>query len=115
MRRMSFSMTEQQLLDGSKTVTRRLGWEYIQAGEQVLAVDRVMGLRKGERQRILGVIDVRSVRREPLDTITDDDVAREGFPGKSAGEFVSMFCKAMQCQPADPVTRIEFVFRRLQD
>lgn len=108
MRRMSFSLTERQLLDGTKTVTRRLGWANLRPGQKVLAVRKTRGLRKGERQEPLAVIVVRDVRRERLDAITAEDVVREGFPDLSPDEFVTMFCEHMRCDPTTYVTRIEF-------
>lgn len=108
MKRMSFGMTIDQFLDGSKDVTRRNGWLKLQAGDRLRAVNKVMGFRKGEKATILGEIEVVSVRRERLDAITDDDVRREGFPGKPAVWFVAMYGKAMGRKPDELVTRIEF-------
>lgn len=107
---MSFALTERQLLDGSKDVTRRLGWRTLKAGDQVLAVRKAMGLRKGERQVVLGTIRIVSVRFEPLARITLDDCRREGFPLMTPGVFVTFFCSANGCKPEDEVTRIEFLF-----
>lgn len=110
MRRISFALTTEQFLDGSKDVTRRAGWKSLQPGTLLLAVDKVMGFPKGHRGggRKLGVIEVVSVRREPLSAITQDDVRREGFPGWTPQEFVEFFCKKMRCGQFDGVTRIEF-------
>jgi len=108
MRRISFGITIDQFEDGSKDVTRRLGWKFLKAGDRLQAVDRVMGFKKGEKARKLGVIEVVDARREPLCNITEDDVIREGFPGKMPEWFVVMFSKAMKCHWATPVTRIEF-------
>ena len=47
MRNMSFALTEAQLLDGTKTVTRRLGWTMLKPGDHFRAVRKAMGLRKG--------------------------------------------------------------------
>lgn len=110
MRRMSFVMTESQLLDGSKTVTRRLGWAELKPGARLLAVRKAMGLRLGEKQVVLGTITVVDVRRELLSEISDSDCAAEGFPGISPAEFVTMFAKSMGCPPRTIVTRIEFEF-----
>ncbi len=112
MRRISFGLTIDQFKAGTKDVTRRLGWKTLRAGDRLLAVDRVMGFRKGERARVLGQIEVIDVRREPLHAITDEDVEREGFPGRDAEWFVAMFCRAMRCEPSRLLTRIEF--RRLR-
>jgi hypothetical protein len=108
MNRMSFSLTERQLLDGSKTVTRRLGWRVLKAGDEVVAVRQTMGLAKGERQHALGHIRVKGVRLERLDEITLDDVAAEGFADLTVAEFIEMFCRAMKCRRWDIVNRIEF-------
>ncbi len=108
MRSMSFALTTAQFLDGSKTVTRRMGWQFLKAGDRVRAVKKAMGLKRGEHPEVLGVAEVVSVRREPLWDITADDVTREGFPGVDPTGFVQMFCEHMGCAPKDEVTRIEF-------
>jgi hypothetical protein len=105
---MSFMLTEQQYVDGTKDVTRRLGWLTLKPGDKFMGVNKAMGLKKGEKSRELGAAVVVSVRREPLFWITDADVAREGFPGKTGEWFVEMFCNAMKCGAAVEVTRIEF-------
>lgn len=108
MRSMSFSLTTRQLLDGSKTVTRRLGWLFLKPGDRLQAVEKAMGLKKGEHPRVLGVIEVVSVRREVLCDITPEDVVREGFHGMTAPAFVRMFVQHMGCNFTSTVTRIEF-------
>lgn len=107
MRHMSFSLTTPQMLAGTKTVTRRLGWATLQPGTMLQAVEKSQGLRKGEKVRRLGVIRVTDVRREPLHAIDDDDVWREGF-NMPAHEFVEMFCKHNGGDRNQVVTRIEF-------
>lgn len=47
MRSISFSLTTPQFLDGTKDVTRRLGWEKIKAGDTLRAVKKAMGLKTG--------------------------------------------------------------------
>lgn len=113
MRRISFGLTKPQFVDGSKDVTRRLGWRTTKPGDRLLAVDRVMGFKPGQKAEVLGVIEVVSVRRERLDEITIADVQREGFPGHDDPWFISMFCQAMRCHPHTEVTRIEF--RRVEE
>jgi hypothetical protein len=108
MRHMSFSLTERHLLDGTKTVTRRLGWAQLRAGDELVAVRRCLGLRKGERHQALARIRVKSVSQERIDEITLDEVEREGFPEMTVTGFVEMFCRAMKCRHCDFVTRIEF-------
>lgn len=110
MRRMSFALTERQLLDGSKTVTRRLGWNNLKAGDELLAVSKCMGLKKGEKATVFGVIRVLDVRREPLFyvNVNEHETKKEGFPEMSGSEFVRFFCDSMKCDPMAEVTRIEF-------
>lgn len=108
MRSISFSLTTRQFLDGTKDVTRRLGWKFLKPGDRLRAVEKAMGLKKGEHPVVLGVIEVVSVRREPLDAIEDSDCAREGFPEMDGTGFISMFCGHMGCAHDVEVTRIEF-------
>ena len=108
MRNMSFMLTERQLRDGTKDVTRRLGWRRLRPGDRVRAVRKAMGLRKGEHVQPLGVIEIFSVRRERLDAITADECRREGFPELTPAEFVEFFCRHMGCEPDTVVNRIEF-------
>ena len=109
-RNMSFRLTERQLLVGEKTVTRRLGWKFLKPFARLKAVRQAMGLKRGERQRVLGWILVASVRRERLCDITVDEIDREGFPEMGVDEFVEMFCEVMRCEPNTEATRIEFHF-----
>jgi len=107
-RHISFSMTTPQFLDGSKDVTRRMGWKQLKAGDELCAAKKCMGLKPGEQIERLGMIRVKAVRREPLADITPDDVVREGLPAWSTEEFIAFFCAGHGCQPSDIVTRIEF-------
>lgn len=110
MKRISFALTIPQFEDGTKDVTRRLGWRKLTPGTRLLAVDKVMGWPRGHRGggRVLGEIEVVAVRREPLHLIDDDDVRREGFPDRNAAWFVQMSCRQMRCAPDTVVARIEF-------
>jgi hypothetical protein len=105
---MSFALTKRQYLDHSKTVTRRMGWLFLQAGDWFMGIEKGMGLKKGERQVELGPSKAVHVRREPLSFIRLVDVRREGFPGMTQDEFVRFFCRANRCKPDAVVTRIEF-------
>lgn len=113
MRNISFAMTLEPFMRGEKTVTRRLGWKDLQPGDRLMAVMKSQGLKKGEKIQKLDEIEVLSVRRERLDQIDSLDVAREGYPGMLAWEFVMKFCDAMGCGGSAHVTRIEF--RRIPD
>ena len=110
MRAMSFALTTAQMLAGTKTVTRRLGWKTLLPGARLRAVEKAMGLRPGEKQRVLRLIEVVDVRVERVDAVTGDDVAREGFPDLTPAEFVELFCRAMRVGPEAEVRRIEFRF-----
>lgn len=115
-RMISFSMTTPQFLDGSKDVTRRMGWGGLQIGDELVAVKKAMGLKKGEKVERLGLIRVVDVRRERLREMIDrddgygfDECRREGFPHYSPPMFVEFFCKGHRgCIPGSTVTRIEF-------
>jgi hypothetical protein len=104
----SFSLTTAQFLNGEKTVTRRLGWKYLKPGQILTAVEKSQGLKKGEKVKRLGTIEILSVRRERLSQIDPSDVIKEGFPSYSIDSFVAMFCRHMKCRPSTIVTRIEF-------
>lgn len=108
MRNMSFKLTEKQFLDGTKTVTRRLGWKFLQAGDRVQGVRKAQGIPKGGHMVKLGVIEIMSVHPVRLDQIIYSDCKREGFPNCTPDEFVKFFCEHMKCLPATIVNRIEF-------
>ncbi len=108
MRNISFALTERQFLDGTKDVTRRIGWRTLKPGAELQAVRKGMGLKKGEKAHKLGVIRVVDVRRERLDAITAEDCIREGFPEFTPAQFVQFFCRSASCKPETMVARIEF-------
>ena len=117
MRRMAFSHTSPQILDRSKTVTRRTGWRYLKPGDLIEAVEKSRGLKKGERVRALGVLRVVSVRFEPLSKLVadaryaEDELPREGFPCWSRDDFIAMFLRVNALKStAVTVTRIEFEY-----
>lgn len=110
MRNMSFSATVQQVRARTKTVTRRVGWKTLQPGEVLRAVEKGQGLRKGEKVKPIRLIEVVSVREEPLNAITPEDVVREGWPQSDPEEFVAFFCDFNMHRPEWPVTRIEFKY-----
>ena len=110
MRMMSFSMTTPQVRAKTKTVTRRMGWLHAYPGMLLCAIEKGQGLKKGEKVSRICVIRVTGVRRERIGYITDDDVAREGDPGKTAAWFIDKFCAAMRCDVTQACTRIEFEY-----
>lgn len=109
MRNMSFSITTRQMYDEIKDVTRRLGWWHLRQGDLVMAVEKGMGLKKGEQIKRIYPIEITFVRAEPLNSITPADVVREGFPEMTVDEFIQMFCASHKgCTPETLVNRIEF-------
>lgn len=114
-RNMSFMLTTTQYRARTKDVTRRLGWLRLKAGDPFDAVEKGMGLKKGERVVRLGSNVCRSERWEPLRRMLDDlaygqaEVIREGFPEMTPAAFVAMFCRTHRgCTPDTEVHRIEF-------
>lgn len=115
MRNISFSLTTPQMHADTKDVTRRLGWWNLQPGQQLRACEKCMGLKKGEKIKVICIIEIVSVRREPLRRMFDepaygiDECEREGFPDMNAAQFIDMFCKSHKgCTPDTEVNRIEF-------
>lgn len=110
MRNMAFSLTKRQLLNGTKDVTRRLGWKFLKPGDLVQAVEKSMGLKRGEKVQKLCVIEVVKVNRECLydANLRHNEMVREGFPELTPEEFIEMFCRHMRCKRYTIITRIEF-------
>ena len=120
MRNMSFALTAAQIREGTKCVTRRMGWLHAKPGMQVRPVRKCRGLRPGEALDILAdPLTILSVRQEPLRAMTEDldygfaECVLEGFGAhplyRWPSEFVAMFCATHKgCTPDSMVTRIEF-------
>lgn len=106
-RLMSVSHTEAQVVDRSKTVTRRQGWLFLRPGDPLTLCRKVMG-RMGAPLVKVAEVEVVSIRREPLSKITDADCAREGFPDWTADRFVAFFGETFGGGPDQIVTRIEW-------
>jgi len=109
-RNISFAMTTDQIIDRSKDVTRRFGWWFLKPGDKLCGVKKAMGLKKGEKIERLCMIEVVSVRKEPLNAITQEDVIREGFSDWTPQDFIDFLVKHYKCDPAKPVNRIEFKY-----
>ena len=96
---MSFSHTAEQIINRTKTVTRRLGWRMLRPGQRVWAVEKAMGLRKGEKVKRLALLEIVSVTREPVGDILarcyerPDEIAKEGFPDMGETTFLMLFAK----------------------
>jgi hypothetical protein len=121
MRNISFMFTQPQIRARTKTVTRRLGWATLKAGDLLRGVEKGRGLKAGEKVGTLAVIRVVDVRPEPLFLMTADldygriECEKEGFAGHSTlsrpGAFVEYFCASHRgCTPDTVVTRIEFEY-----
>lgn len=121
-RLMSVALTAQAVRERRKLVTRRLGWWEDRAGrrltypgDRLTLCPKVQGRRRpdGTVEPLERIVDVElvSVRREPLNAITPEDVVREGFPGWTPGQFVAFFCEHMKkATPETIVTRLEWIY-----
>ena len=125
-RNMSFSLTTEQVRNRTKTVTRRLGWDFLKRGDVLNACVKCQGLSKGGKVERICQIRVVSVDSMPLNYLSRatvvlyqgpyittwqrDEVVREGFPELTPAEFVTMFCAHMKCRPSTIVNRIEFEY-----
>lgn len=113
---MSFALTTSQVRDGTKDVTRRLGWKNLKPGEHVMACVKCQGLGKGGKVEKIREIVCVSNKPEELGILFKHDdyalseVKREGFPNLTPTQFVVMFCSEMECVPDREVNRIEFKY-----
>lgn len=109
-RNMSFALTINQVLDKSKTVTRRQGWWNLKPGDQFWAVEKAMGLKKGEKVKKLALCEVVSTRRERLSDMYTADCTLEGFPGWSRAKFMIFYAQHNKIRMSDFVNRIQFKY-----
>jgi len=108
---MSVALSTAQVRCRSKTVTRRAGWLMLAPGDQLTLCPKVRGRRRGEPLERILTVEVVSVRRERLDTITVADVIAEGFPDMTPSQFVESFCTTHKgITSASEVTRIEWAY-----
>jgi len=108
---MSFALTTAAFNARTKTVTRRLRWDKLRVGEVIMGIEKGMGLKRGEKQKRLHAIRVKSVTREFVKDIRTYDgleTTREGFPGMSAEAFIDMFKEHNHCEDYTIINRIEF-------
>lgn len=122
MRNISFALTTPQIIAGTKTVTRRMGWRNLQPGTLLSPVKKGMGLKPGEKiERLRGPIRVTRVTFEPLGRLVEnfeyglEECRREGFGDHpiywQPGAFAKFFCESHKgCTPDTVVTRIEFEY-----
>jgi hypothetical protein len=114
MRNMSFALTAQQIRDGTKNVTRRIGWNNLKIGEILMACEKSRGIGKGGHIVRIRKIRVTDIRKEQLNSITPEEVLHEGFVGMTPDEFVAMFCEANGCKPDATVNRFRFEYVEAQ-
>lgn len=113
---MAFTLTIGPFKNRTKTVTRRRTARHIQPGQRITAIEKGMGLKRGEKVKRLGVIEVISITDESLSRLLDDpeygkqEVIREGFPEKTPAEFVEMLCTHYHIPPETVFKRIEFKY-----
>jgi hypothetical protein len=107
---MSFMLTTKQIRNRTKTVTRRIGWNFLRPGDIVNAVEKGMGLKKGEKVVRICQIKIKSIRREPLYFITKEECIKEGFPEMEPADFIDMFVRHNKVWAMCPVNRIEFKY-----
>jgi len=109
-RNMSFMLTTEQIRNRTKTVTRRLGWWFLKPGDIVNAVEKGMGLKKGEKVKRICQIRVVSTRKECVAYISMSDIIKEGFGNVPLEDFINLFCEHNDCNPYTIVNRIEFEY-----
>ncbi|MFI5541532.1 hypothetical protein ACIA5H_34630 [Nocardia sp. NPDC051900] len=108
-RLMSVSLTEDAVRDRRKTVTRRMGWQYLTPGTRLTLCRKVMGRKPGEPLVRIVDVEVVDVRRERLVLISPEDVEAEGFLDMTPEAFVEFFCRSHTgCTPDTVVTRIRW-------
>lgn len=110
-------LTTRQVREHTKDVTRRLNWLDLKVGDRLQGCEKCQGRKPGEPLVRLCVVEVVTVRREPLRRMTDDptygkaECIREGFPEMTPEQFVTMFCESHhKCTPDTTITRIEFKY-----
>ena len=107
-RNLSVAATIDQVRNRQKTVTRRVGWKSLKAGQILNLVEKSMGLKPGQKVKRICQVVVTQVTQEPLSAVTDLDVEKEGFPGMSREDFIAKFQRIYKIKEDDLVTRIRY-------
>lgn len=110
MRNMAFFLTTTAIKNRTKTHTVRDGWKKLEPGEELSAVVKARNLRPGQKVERLATIRVTTVARRPLETITQEEVIREGFPDWTPARFVAWYSLKAKCQPSYVLTFIGFEY-----
>lgn len=108
MKIISFAWTTPQLLDGSKTCTRR-HWNdryanTFRVGDRVKAYDK----NPRAKGKWVATIEITAVYKERLDRMPEADVDAEGGRWINAEEFAAMMCEAYGIAPSAEVWVIRF-------
>ena len=119
MRNLSFSLTKDSFLNGTKDVTRRYWKEaWVKPGDHMMGVEKAQGLKKGEKIVRLGEIEILEIAPERVDEIIlhplrhkgngKSEMVREGFPAFTPERFVEFFCRANKVTPDTIIYRLGF-------
>jgi len=109
MARMSFYHTTTAVRNRTKTHTLRLGWKHLKPGQQIEAVVKARGVPIAQIEKMAD-IQIVSVTRRPLESITQQEVIDEGFPDWTPTQFVEWYCRKMKCQPSIVLGFIRFTY-----
>jgi hypothetical protein len=112
---MSFALTREQIRRRTKTVTRRVGWDFLKPGDLVQAVEQAQGLPRGSKVRKLAVLRVERVDDESLTEFlarpdAQAECVREGFTSTSPAEFAALLLRLHGGGPSRRFRRIEFSY-----
>lgn len=108
-RLMSVAFTEAAVRERRKTVTRRKGWLMLKPGDRLTLCRKVMGRKKGEPLVRVAEVEVVSVRREPLFTVSQgQELTLEGCGHMTWTEFWKQYFEPQGIHLTDDVTRIEW-------
>lgn len=116
-RRMSCSLTIDQVRAHTKTVTRRHvdTWKHLKAGDRLTLIEKGMGLKEGEKQVVLADVEIIDVRVEPLRFVCSrGELAAEGFPDIAAWAFIQWWCKSHGYGEVDPQIGSYIKCRRIE-
>lgn len=86
---MACSLTIEQVRAQTKTVTRRhaRSWQRLRVGQELLLVEKAMGLPKGSHQVVLARVEVTELDARALRPLERADLVAEGFPDADPEEW----------------------------
>lgn len=116
---MSFMLTTDQIRARKKFVTRRMGWKNLKFGDKLYAVEKCMGLKKGEKIVRLQPFPLQVIasRWESLSMLVENidygifEMNLEGFPDMDPADFIALFLHTHKgATPKSLVHRIQFIY-----